>query len=238
MAATSLPKISPKGTPVATPPSPAKSVHSYVCTPPVIAAVPTAMTRPKTLQNIHVPSVYEPFPPRLITSIDNVDFRKIPSKVNPLAPAPPQRRTAMLETVEPHWENNQRSDLMQKMHRSRYHTAYQKWAYGSPAEKEIYRRLFREGLKQQMSDRDSKVRQTFDARVRESEEAVQKDRQDIVKDSQDYHNHFNQMKTFRDANKSLMEEQWNWNRRSRYLNWRHEEELLKYNPINWSCSMK
>lgn len=64
---------------------------------------------------------------------------KVPPRVNPLQPPPPQRLTTSLETVDPHWHNEKRRNIMQQREWYRYHGTWSKAFYGSQAEKEAYR---------------------------------------------------------------------------------------------------
>ena len=136
-----LPKITPRSTAIF---NTAPVIRSpKVCTPPKLDSKNTFITasgtvQAKTLQNINIPSVYDVYPQKPITSVDVRDFDGMPFRNNPLRPEG-LRRTAMLETEAKNFENQKRSQTMQRMSRLRYHTAYEKYPYGSPAEKEIYR---------------------------------------------------------------------------------------------------
>ena len=82
--------------------------------------------------------MYVPYPPKELSS--SIDYLRIPGRVNPLAPPPPRKRINWTwETTDQHHENEKRSLLMQKREHTRYHSAWSKAFYGSPAEKEAYR---------------------------------------------------------------------------------------------------
>ena len=54
-----------------------------------------------------------------------------------------------------------------------------------------------------MSDRDTQLRSDFQTKVKESEAAVEYDRQCKLKDFQDFVKKFNYLKNFRDDNKMV-----------------------------------
>jgi hypothetical protein len=65
---------------------------------------------------------------------------KIPGRINPLEPPAPKKRINMSwETVDQHWHNDKRRIIMQQREHNRYHSAWSKAFYGSPAEQEAYR---------------------------------------------------------------------------------------------------
>lgn len=83
-------------------------------------------------------SLYRPYPPPELTSTWNQV--KFPKRINPLAPPPPRRRiSTSWETIPQHWHNEKRRTMMQKMEHERYHSAWSKPFYGTPADKEAYR---------------------------------------------------------------------------------------------------
>ena len=111
---TTLPKISPLGTPRMTPLS----------------------TPMPTMQRST--SMYGAYPPRELSS--SMSLVRIPQRINPLAPPPPKKRiNDSWETVEQHFHNDSRRILMQQREHQRYHSAWSKPFYGGPAEKEQYR---------------------------------------------------------------------------------------------------
>jgi len=126
---------------------------------------------------------------------------------------------------------------MQQREHERYHSAWSKPFYGPPADKESYRRHFRETLKQQMSDLDSKKRSDFKNKVKESVEAVEYDNQCKQKDFNDFVKKFQYLKNFRDDNKNYMEDSWAQNRFNKIMTDRYDREVMRYNPINWSGTL-
>ena len=95
---------------------------------PLSASPPTPMSSTPTC-----PTIYDIYPPRLPAATD------IPLRVNPLKPPPPKPRTTMLETVDPHWNNEYRTLRMKQREHYRYHNAWSKYYYGAPPEQESYR---------------------------------------------------------------------------------------------------
>ncbi|KAK3785601.1 hypothetical protein RRG08_012702 [Elysia crispata] len=179
---------------------------------------------------------YGPYPPPELTSTWN--HMKFPGRVNPLAPPPPMRRiNNSWETTPQHWHNEKRRLMMQQREHERYHSAWAKPFYGPPADKEAYRRHYREVLKQQMSDRDTQLRSDFQTKVKESEAAVEYDRQCKLKDFQDFVKKFNYLKNFRDDNKMFMEKAWARDRHSKIMTDSYDREVMRYNPINWSGTL-
>lgn len=82
--------------------------------------------------------LYGPYPPPELSSV--WDHMKIPGRINPIAPPPPKRRiNTSWETMEQHWQNDKRRILMQQREHVRYHSAWSKAFYGSPADQEAYR---------------------------------------------------------------------------------------------------
>lgn len=206
--ATTLPKITPLGTPIS-------RVH----------------------RTYSSNSLYGPYPPRDLSS--SMDLIRIPQRINPLSPNPPKKRINMAwETTDQHWHNEKRSLLMQQREHQRYHSAWSKPFYGAPAEKEQYRKHFREVLKQQMSDLDSSKRAEFERCSKESAEAIKFDQECKQKDFEDFVTKHKYLQNFRDGNKQKMEETWTQNRNNKFLEDRIDRERLRYNPINWSCTLK
>ncbi|CAH1784430.1 unnamed protein product [Owenia fusiformis] len=179
--------------------------------------------------------LYGVYPPRLTQS---AEFSNIPKKVNPCKPVPPKKWTKSLETGDGHWHNHQRTSLMQQLEYFRYHSMYQKAFYGSPSEKEDYRKNTRLVLKQQMTDRQNRVKDFLKNKVSESEGAVEYDNKCLKEDADNFYKKFDYLKKFRDDNKLLMEEKWRFNRETTDLEKKYDNEQLKYNPINWSCTLK
>lgn len=185
-----------------------------------------------TVQMYKATDIYEVFPCRLTTAPE------IPKRINPLNPPPPDRRTVALETKDPHFHNEQRATRMKQREHYRYHHAWSKYYYGSVPEQEQYRAYTRGVLKQQMTDLWKQQRQQQTDKVGESERALAFDhrcRED------DFHKHQQKsayLKSFTEDNKQLMESSWHRQRETRRQEHLYDREQLKYNPINWSCTLK
>lgn len=195
---------------------------------------PVATPTPRSLS---AGNSYGPYPP---PDLSNAwDHMKIPPRVNPIAPLPPKKRiNSSWETVDQHWHNDKRRIIMQQREHNRYHSAWSKAFYGSPADQEAYRRHFRQVLKQQMSDQDSLKRDNLKNKVRESEAAVEYDRQCRSQDLESFRKKFNYLKQFRDDNKTFMENKWQQRKMDTSMENRYDREVLRFNPINWSGTLK
>lgn len=203
---------------------------------PICTPLPTGITQPPPRSHSSA-SMYVPYPPKELSS--SLDYLRIPGRVNPLAPPPPRKRINWSwETTDQHYENEKRSLLMQKREHTRYHSAWSKAFYGAPAEKEAYRRHFREVLKQQMADKNVMEKMEFKEKVRETEQAISYDRECRMNDAMEYHRKHAYLMQYRDGNKKQMEDRWANTRYNRELENRIDRERLRYNPINWSCSLK
>ncbi|ESO82552.1 hypothetical protein LOTGIDRAFT_236939 [Lottia gigantea] len=182
-------------------------------------------------------SLYGPYPPPHLSN--QWDYLQTPPRINPIGPMPPRKRiNTSWETIPAHFHNDSRRILMQQREHERYHSAWSKAFYGNPAERESYNKHFREVLKQQMSDQDSWKRQNLINKVQESEQAVEYDRTCLQKDFEDHLTKFNYLKNFRDDNKKLMEKKWEVSKDSQRKSNLYEREIIRYNPINWSCTLK
>ncbi|XP_041348239.1 uncharacterized protein LOC121367870 [Gigantopelta aegis] len=206
--ATSLPRITPRGTPV-----------------------------PGAPRSFSANSMYVSYPPPHLTS--TMDFLHMPPRINPLAPPPPRKRiNASWETIEQHLHNDRRRIFMQAREHERYHSAWAKGFYGPPAEREAYRKHFREVLKEQMSYQDYQKKQDLKNKIHESEVAVEYDKICLQEDTEKFIKRYTYLKNFRDGNKVIMENQWRENRVLRQHENKVDREMMKYNPINWSCTLK
>ncbi|XP_067929591.1 uncharacterized protein [Watersipora subatra] len=178
---------------------------------------------------------YEVYPP-FVT--ERQTGTRVPPRVNPLQPPPPQRLTTSLETIEPHWHNEKRRNVMQQREWYRYHGTWSKAFYGSPAEKEAYRKRTRDTLKQQMSDFWADKRRGWQEGSKESQVSIAYDNDCMMQDSIDHKNKTIYLMQYRDDNKSLMEK--GWARQAERLRQEQtfENEALRYTPINWSHTLK
>lgn len=144
----------------------------------------------------------------------------------------------MLETKQPHFQNDMRAQRMKQREHFRYHNAWSKYYYGSAAEQEAYRSYTRTVLKKQMEDSQKMARFDFKEKVQESVEATERDNETRIEDAMDFFRKYEYLKTFRDDNKRTMETLWNRKRRERTDENLYDRETMTYNPINWSCTLK
>lgn len=180
---------------------------------------------------VNMPNIYEVYPAWPPTT-------NATARTNPLRPSPPARRTVMLETGAPHWDNDFRTMRMKQREYNRYHNAWSKYYYGSPAEQESYRSYTRSVLKQQMQDKWALQRHQRVDKVRESDVAVEQDRKSRMEDAHSSQTKRAHLTSFRDENKKLMEWAWTDNRKRKTQTDLYDREQLRYNPINWSQTLK
>ncbi|XP_062923715.1 uncharacterized protein LOC134356657 isoform X3 [Mobula hypostoma] len=159
-------------------------------------------------------------------------------RINPLHPPGVKRRTVSLETFAAHHHNQQRALVMRQKEYNRYHQSWQRPFYGSMAEKEEYRREIRQLLKWQMNQRWEAQRFALFKRAKEGEEAREAERQAVLQDLEKQSARFRFLQAFRDENKKLMEMQWKEKRLAKSMDCLREREMLQYNPINWSGTLK
>lgn len=93
-------------------------------------------------------------------------------------------------------------------------------------------------LKKQMSDKWALQRETLASQSKELETLKEADRLAIVQDLEQERAKALFLRKYRDENKRLMENRWQENRLTRSLETLKERELLQYNPINWSGTLK
>ena len=89
---------------------------------------------PRVISAQQMMQAYAVYPPRLPSAPEGPVHR-----LNVLRPDPPKKFTHMLETIEPHYHNEKRALRMKQREHYRYHNAWSKYYYGSPAEQEAYR---------------------------------------------------------------------------------------------------
>ncbi|XP_069792843.1 uncharacterized protein [Narcine bancroftii] len=183
-------------------------------------------------------------------------------RINPLHPPGVKRRTVSLETFAAHHHNQQRAVVMrqkeynrvcgeesvseaaigrasvQESVTGRYHQGWQRPFYGSLAEKEEYRREIRQLLKWQMNQRWEAQRYALFVRAREGEAVREADRKALLQDLEKQSARSRFLQAFRDENKKLMEIQWKEKRLAKSMDSLREREMLQYNPINWSGTLK
>ncbi|XP_056384278.1 uncharacterized protein LOC130277600 [Hyla sarda] len=161
-----------------------------------------------------------------------------PQRLNPLHPPGVRRRTVSLETVAAHQHNQQRVINMQQKEYSRFHQGWRRPFYGTAVEKEEYRREIRQLLKKQMSEKWTMARETLASQSKELETLKEADRFAVLQDFEQERAKALFLRRYRDENKKLMEGKWQENRLTRSMETLKERELLKYNPINWSGTLK
>ncbi|MGH0187066.1 UNVERIFIED_CONTAM: hypothetical protein FKN15_023568 [Acipenser sinensis] len=120
----------------------------------------------------------------------------------------------------------------------RYHQGWQRPFYGSRADKEEYRQEVRALLKRQIREKWEGQRQALASRMREVEAVREADRLVLNQDLEQNRTRARALTVFRDENKRLMEQSWKERSVSRSLEALRERELLQYNPINWSGTLK
>ncbi|XP_041459220.1 uncharacterized protein LOC121410905 [Lytechinus variegatus] len=158
-------------------------------------------------------------------------------RLDPLHP-PKFSRTVSLETTNPHFQNELRSLNMKREQYHKYHRSWMKPIYGSKLEQEDHRKHIRSSLKDQMSEKDSRHKTFMKDRFVESQTAVAYDRKCLDADKEALKKKSLYLHQFRDENKKLMEKKWEDTRQTRDHSNVVEQELLKYNPINWSQSLR
>ncbi|XP_059800711.1 uncharacterized protein LOC132378059 isoform X3 [Hypanus sabinus] len=139
-------------------------------------------------------------------------------RINPLHPPGMKRRTVSLETFAAHHHNQQRALVMRQ--------------------KEYNRHEIRQLLKWQMNQRWEAQRFALFKRAKEGEEAREAERQAVLQDLEKQSARFRFLQAFRDENKKLMEMQWKERRLAKSMDCLREREMLQYNPINWSGTLK
>lgn len=127
---------------------------------------------------------------------------------------------------------------MQQKEYCRYHQGWQRPFYGSRADKEEYRQEVRALLKRQIREKWEGQRQALASRMREVEAVREADRLVLNQDLEQNRTRARALTVFRDENKRLMEQSWKERSVSRSLEALRERELLQYNPINWSGTLK
>ncbi|XP_063283600.1 uncharacterized protein LOC134568843 isoform X1 [Pelobates fuscus] len=163
--------------------------------------------------------------------------RAVP-RLNPLHPPGVKRRTVSLETVAVHHHNHQRVLNMQQKEYYNYHQGWRRPFYGTVFEQEEYRKEIRDLLKKQMYEKWALQREVLSSQSLELEAQKENDRTALMQDLEQQRTRAMLMRNFRDENKKIMETKWQENRLTRSLENMKERELLHYNPINWSGTLK
>ncbi|XP_077132477.1 uncharacterized protein LOC143787532 [Ranitomeya variabilis] len=194
-----------------------------------------------TLSNFSSPKRRCPITPLCLPAVPTAIISQsctFPQRLNPLHPPGVRRRMVSLETVATHHHNQQRVINMQQKEYSRFHQGWRRPFYGNTIEKEEYRREIRQLLKKQMSDKWSTARETLLSQSKELEALKEADRSAILQDLEQERAKALFLRRYRDENKRLMENKWQENRLTRSMETLKERELLQYNPINWSGTLK
>ncbi|XP_069822918.1 uncharacterized protein [Dendropsophus ebraccatus] len=194
-----------------------------------------------TLGNFNVPKRRCQITPLCLPAVSTAPLSQscmFPQRLNPLHPPGVRRRTVSLETVAVHHHNQQRVINMQQKEYSRFHQGWRRPFYGSATEKEDYRREIRQLLKKQMSEKWSMSREVLASQSKELEALKEADRFAVLQDLEQERKKALFLRRYRDENKKLMESKWQENRLTRSMETLKERELLQYNPINWSGTLK
>ncbi|XP_043934646.1 uncharacterized protein LOC122807730 [Protopterus annectens] len=203
---------------------------SLPCTPNVSFRRASTPKRGYTVTPLYLPSVA---PASIPLSINRCGPR-----INPLHPPGISRRTVSLETLAAHHQNHQRAVVMKQKEYCRYHQNWQRPFYGSRAEKEEYRHELRQILQRQINEKWNLQREAMASRTAESDAVREVDRNELLHDLEQRRNKANFMHSFRDENKKLMELKWKERRIASAWEMLKDREILQYQPINWSGTLK
>ncbi|XP_075687819.1 uncharacterized protein LOC142656794 [Rhinoderma darwinii] len=194
-----------------------------------------------TLGNFNTPKRRCPITPLCLPAVPTAAVSQtcmFPQRLNPLHPPGVRRRIVSLETVAAHHHNQQRVMNMQQKEYSRFHQGWRRPFYGTATEKEEYRREIRQLLKKQMSEKWTIAREVLASQSKELEALKEADRFAVFQDLEQERAKAFFLRRYRDENKRLMESKWQENRLTRSMETLKERELLQYNPINWSGTLK
>lgn len=174
--------------------------------------------------------------PTLITPVlRNLEPTK---RIDVLHPPSVPRRTVFLETFDAHGHMQNRCKIMQRREWYRYHGEWQKPRYGNATVQESYRSNIRSVLKSQIEERLNRRRSDWQSALHDSIQLTEKDRADAQRDMDDRREKMRHLNTFTRENKRLMEEKWKDRVREKMIQDQKDREVLKYNPINWSHTLK
>uniref|UniRef100_A0A8C5WJQ9 Uncharacterized protein n=1 Tax=Leptobrachium leishanense TaxID=445787 RepID=A0A8C5WJQ9_9ANUR len=195
-----------------------------------------------TFQDMGIPKRRYHAPPLCLPPLANVvvshSTNMAVPRLNPLHPPGVKRRTVSLETMAVHQHNHQRVLTMQQKEYYRYHQGWRRPFYGTANEREEYRKEIRDLLKKQMSEKWAVQRERISSQSLELEAQMESDRSAVKQDTEQQRARALFLRNYRDENKKLMETRWQENRLTRSLETLKERELLQYNPINWSGTLK
>ncbi|XP_061590800.1 uncharacterized protein LOC133456339 [Cololabis saira] len=159
-------------------------------------------------------------------------------RLNPLHPPLVPKRTVSLETPAVHHHNHQRTLIMQRRENHRCHQVWQKPFYGTASEREEYKRALREDLKRQIDEKRVALKLQLANKTKEAEYLREVDCLALSSEREQWIRHRKGMTTYRDVNKTLMEQSWRERALTRSQEALKERELLRLNPINWSGTLK
>lgn len=166
---------------------------------------------------------------------DLPDSRPTP-RPDPLRPT--REKTFTLSSTDAEFENEQK--ILRKK-REQYHQFHRNWMrpfYGSKVDQEEYRRGIREQLKNQMAEKYDDYQKFQKEKLQETEQAFSYDEDCINKDKRDRRNKGLYLSNFRNENKRIIEQNERLKRENRINTAIHEQELLRYNPVNWSQTLR
>ncbi|KAJ8370875.1 hypothetical protein SKAU_G00109030 [Synaphobranchus kaupii] len=167
-----------------------------------------------------------------------LSVNKCGPRLDPLHPPLLRKRTVGLETPAVHHHNHQRVVVMQQKEYCRFHQAWQRPFYGSGAEREEYRKEVREILKRQMREKWEARKLQLVNTTQEMEDQQETEREALTREREQNFTRAKEMRRYRDENKRLMEQFWRDKAVSRSMEMLRDRELLQYNPLNWSCTLK
>ncbi|GAA56125.1 hypothetical protein CSKR_102255 [Clonorchis sinensis] len=189
--------------------------------------------RNQAVVSIKPRSVYEVFPPP-------VNYKPCaPPRVDPYNFAHVKPKACSQETSDASHYIQKRSEFMKQNEYHRYHNQWRCYYYGNAAEKEQYGAYLRNGLKQQMVDRITR-KNMEEAKIKADEakavEQMCKKFDERLASATRKRKIF--LAQFRDANRKLSEERQTARLQERQKELESERNMLKLNPINWSCTLK
>ncbi|XP_071817952.1 uncharacterized protein [Apostichopus japonicus] len=157
-------------------------------------------------------------------------------RFDPLRPT--REKSFTLSSTDVEFENE--INMLRKK-REQYHQFHRNWMrpfYGSKVDQEEYRKGIRSELKNQMSEKQNNWKTFQKDKVQETVQAYSYDQECINKDRTDRKEKAIYLRKFRDENKKAIEERENLKRAKRINTAVFEQELLRYNPVNWSQTLR
>ncbi|KAA0190061.1 hypothetical protein FBUS_08028 [Fasciolopsis buskii] len=161
-----------------------------------------------------------------------------PARVNPYHAVYGTRKTCVQETDDASHYMHERTKWMLRKEYERYHETWKPYYYGTKSEQEQYKSYLRQGLKQQMSDKAKRLKEADAAKSLEAKQVEELCRAFDEKTSATQHARKEFLLKFRDANKQLIAEREQFRKLERRNTISLEQLQLRFNPINWSCTLK